>query len=397
MERSVNINFNDPNNITGIGRLVNKENTKPGIDLDKIEREYISGKSGSSSTPADTSTNHEENSMQYYDNELKNLSRDIGIDLFDTNGDDRRHGGNKNNSSSSESDSDSAASGSGSGSESGSDGESGSGSGSESGSGSGSGSDSAASGSSRSSRGKNKDKSHKKSGGYNDYISGDRSHVSPSTAAHMSRNYTSYTEDQKKQMQINNVMEQISGQHTTNSDIFNIQSEKRSEWRSTIVSEIIELKEVLENEGEDMSKIPQSFDNIQDEQLNTIRNTLRYKQRRKMDCELFETVCTAGAYALEEICNGERAIPYTNIKPDLVDWHHTVQRKLHRHPYENAELVAHISNEYGISYGSRLLIEYGFSAILHHKARQGEKIKTRTSVGQTEVRNAMHDIYKQNN
>ena len=122
---------------------------------------------------------------------------------------------------------------------------------------------------------------------------------------------------------------------------------------------------------------------------------MRYKNSRKQDCALFEQMALTLTYGAETVCNGEREI--FGCKPDLTEWHLSVDRKLRRRRYETAEFVAGVMKEYNISHGIRFGMELVLDAFLHHKSRVNMKEtrdvnKIPSSVTAAEAMNQIADL-----
>lgn len=383
------MDIDDPISISGISRLVNSNNTKKGLDLGQLENSMIKSQGGEAAIDKAAAKQAQ---RSRYDQELDQLIKELGIDLSESadkkrtasGGDD--YAGASDSTDDSDSDSNNAdnsdsgdsdiADDSGDGSDSNSadsDGDSGDGSDSDNYNRSGSGSLMLQRGGSSSAR--SDARSSAAGSQYRNHESSMKRPTTPPSASgrgntlnEVSSDLKYHTEEQKKQSHINNVMSKLTGEMSSGpGGVFTIEDERRNDWRVNALADIEDLKQVLEDEGEDLSRVPLTNDSSPDELIISVRNTLRYKNNRKQDSSLFEQVATSLAHGAEDIFNGERE--FFGCKPDLTDWHHSVVRKLRRRRYETAEFVSAVMSEYGVSGGYRLALELFLDAFLHHKSR----------------------------
>lgn len=344
------MSFDDPASISGISRLVNTDNTKKGLNLAELEQDMLKDVKIAKQSSKDEPTNT-------YDKQLDSLAKELGIsfdedrpsskadsksdsDASDDDEDDSDEDDDEDDSDDDEDDSD----------DNDDIGESDNERSSPlslSGGGSGLGL-------------VQKNSKPMMFGGSKAFIN------------NQSDDLRYFTEEQKKQDHINNVMNKINGEFSQyNASTFTIEDERRRDWRTNAVAEIEDLMQILEAEGEDLSRVPGINESSPDELVISVRNTLRYKNNRKQDSALFELVATSLAHGVEDVFNGDREL--FGCKPDLTDWHHSVVRKLRRRRYETAEFVSGVMREYNISNGFRLGMELLLDAFLHHKSRVSMK------------------------
>lgn len=341
------MSFDDPASISGLSRLVNPDNTRKGLNLAQLEQDMLKDVKIAKQTEKDESSN-------IYDKQLESLAKEIGISFDDDN---------RKSSSSSYTNEDDDDSDDDDGSDDDEDDEDGS-------------EDNSDEDEDSSEDGSEDDESGSSSFGL---VQSNNSSTKPmifgsskSFINNQSDDLRFYTEEQKKQEHINNVMNKINGEFSQyNASTFTIEDERRRDWRTNAVAEIEDLIQVLEAEGEDLSRVPVINENSPDELVISVRNTLRYKNNRKQDSALFELVATSLAHGAEDVFNGERE--FFGCKPDLTEWHHSVVRKLRRRRYETAEFVSGVMREYNISNGFRLGMELLLDAFLHHKSRVSMK------------------------
>jgi len=183
-----------------------------------------------------------------------------------------------------------------------------------------------------------------------------------------------FTEEQKTQYHINNVLSQMD----TNKSGFSLEEERSRDWKINALNEISELRSILEVDGEDLRHVPMPTMNDSDNLIRDVRTTLQYKNNRILDFGLAENLASAAAYGIETVFNGEREFFGSYI--DMTGWHVNVKQRLRRRKFETTEFVSGIMREYKIGPPIRLGLELLFDAIMHHKSRQS---RTMLSDGRT--------------
>jgi len=183
-----------------------------------------------------------------------------------------------------------------------------------------------------------------------------------------------FTEEQKTQYHINNVLSQMD----TNKSGFSLEEERSRDWKINALNEISELRSILEVDGEDLRHVPMPTMNDSDNLIRDVRTTLQYKNNRILDFGLAENLASAAAYGIETVFNGEREFFGSYI--DMTGWHVNVKQRLRRRKFETTEFVSGIMREYKIGPPIRLGLELVFDAIMHHKSRQS---RTMLSDGRT--------------
>jgi hypothetical protein len=182
-----------------------------------------------------------------------------------------------------------------------------------------------------------------------------------------------FTEEQKTQFHINNVLSEM-GENKN----FSVDEERNRDWKINAINEIVELKTILEMEGEDLSHLPTPSLSDNDNLIRDIRTTLQYKNNRNMDFSLAENLATAAAYGVETVFNGER--DFFGSKINMQGWHVNVKNRLRRRRFETTEFVSGVMREYKIGPPFRLGLELIFDAFMHHKSMQQ---RTRLNDGRT--------------
>jgi len=146
---------------------------------------------------------------------------------------------------------------------------------------------------------------------------------------------------------------------------------KREEQKITMLAGISSLLNTLEEDGEDVSKIPRVDRNSSFEEIETVYKILQHKNDRNRCCNMAEECIMFGVYALEELFDGKRT--WFGRQPDLTGWHNTVQVKLRRMRYDTAQIVNDIIREYGISPTVRLLLELIPSAFIYSRMKEAQR------------------------
>jgi hypothetical protein len=390
----------DAANIAGITTLMNQQNIKQGIDLEKIEKDVMGKKEDKYKK-----SGGEHDPVKLYTQELNQLAEDLGIELLDDDiqmnksgpigGDNisnmikpikidnfdkkssKHNKPSKHKSRSSRSSSASSSSrlssssissgtsgsessytgssytgssytgssysesGSYSGSESGS--ESGSGSYSESGSESGSHTDSSASSRSRSRSKKHKHKKEKFT--YLEPISEDRRHINTVVSHIRADTHTAVGEEKER-----------------------IRDNKASK-----LEQIGQLRMALEDEGIDCTSVTKpNIDSPLDE-IDGVLNILRLKNDRNRYSTIAEEIILGVAEGIETVFNGTRRIPILGWRPDYTGYHNTVNVKLHRMRFETSQVVGSIIERRKISPTARIALELLPSFLLYPRQQKMQK------------------------
>lgn len=172
------------------------------------------------------------------------------------------------------------------------------------------------------------------------------------------------TDEQTKQEKINKVLKGIDDKELE----FNIEKEKDDDDKASLFEQIDMLKTTLEDEGIDVSGVPNvnKHSNIKD--VQNVYKILRLKNDRNRYCSFAEELILAGAYGLEYVFDGKKE--WFGRKPDLIGWPDTVKVKLRRMRYETSTFVQDVMQEYNMSSGVRLALELLPSMFLYSRNRR---------------------------
>lgn len=154
----------------------------------------------------------------------------------------------------------------------------------------------------------------------------------------------------------------------------NVEREHEEETKTMILEDIDELLQELEDDEVDVSNIPKVD---QDSPLSDVKNVQKIL-RMKYDRRRYNTFGTefilAGVHGLEYLFDGKRKWgPY---QPDLTNWHNTVRTKLRRMRYETSMIVSDVMHQYNVGPVTRVLLELVPSAFLHSRMRKDQHGKS---------------------
>ena len=416
----------DAANIAGITSLMNQQNIKQGIDLEKIEKDIMGKKE-------DKTSRHSENDpVKLYTQELNQLADELGIELLDDDvkltktgpigsdnisnmikplymGNDKYHSKTSNHKSSKHKSSKHKSSSRSSNSNSGSsysDSESGS---SESGSSysdseySGSSySGSSRSGSSRSgsSRSGSSRSGSSRSGSSRSGSSRSGSSRSDSTDSEHSRKHGKHGKRDRhgKREKYSNVLTAIPEERKNiNYIVGNIRNETETaigeekerlrDNKASKLEQIGQLRMALEDEGIDCTSVTKPNMDSSIDEIDGVLNILRLKNDRNRYSTLAEEIILGVAEGIETVFNGTRRIPILGWRPDYTGYHNTVNVKLHRMRFETSQVVGSIIEKRKISPTARIALELLPSFLLYPRQQKIQK----------ESSKSLYDGYASNN
>jgi hypothetical protein len=181
----------------------------------------------------------------------------------------------------------------------------------------------------------------------------------------------SMTNEQKRQNIINNA---FSDTEMNSSTIVTIEKERRGEDKARKLEEINHLIDILEEEGERLDRIPKVTMINSLEEIDAVLKHLLLKNDRKRYGTFAEEIIIGGSHAIEWAFDGKRS--YLGHKPDMTDWHKTVQGKLRRMRHDTSTVVGNIMGQYGLGSKSRILLELIPSAFLYSRLRSSQRNDT---------------------
>jgi hypothetical protein len=157
--------------------------------------------------------------------------------------------------------------------------------------------------------------------------------------------------------------------------------EDEEEKKSELLEDIDELKYELEEDDVDLSRIPEVDQDSTMEEIHNVRKILRRKYDRRRFNSFGTEFILAFAQGVEYICDGERKIGNMTV-PDLTNWHNTVRTKLRKLRYETSTIVSGTMEKFNIGPVGRLGLELVPSAFLHSKMRKDQKGKANYTTNQ---------------
>src|SRR6202522_1834379 len=325
----------DSTNLIGISKLINVHHINSNLNLDAIEKSII-GSTKIRSVP-------ENDPAKEFKNTIRELSIDTGINLDE----------GEDNDSKKESES-------------------------ESGSGS-AGSESASR--SNSSSSSNSSRSASKSGSSSSSSQSSSSESESESSAHKHR--SSHRSDNNRHIHLDKALNTYSGNNDTNLEL-----ENEEDMKTILLEDIDTLKEELEQDQVDITRIPNLDRKSDIDEVRKIHKMLRMKYDRKR-CNSFGTeIILASAQGLEYLFDGKKKWgPYN---PDLTGWSNTIRPKLRRMKYETSTIVANIMQAYNIGPMARVGLELIPSAILYSRMRREQHGKSNYSPDQ--MSNAFEDL-----
>lgn len=174
------------------------------------------------------------------------------------------------------------------------------------------------------------------------------------------------TNEEKRQRIINGALGDIMPKD--GSTAFNIEQERVEDDKARKLEHISSLLEILNELSESTAGIPRVTAQNSMEEIDAVLRHLTLKNDRKRCCSFAEECILLGAHGVEWLFDGEKS--YLGYKPDMVDWHKTVQSKLRRMRHDTSTVVNNIMQEYGLGSGMRLALELIPSAFLYSRMRK---------------------------
>jgi hypothetical protein len=179
------------------------------------------------------------------------------------------------------------------------------------------------------------------------------------------------TMEEKRQRVIGDVFNDMGGGGEDESNaILSIEREKEEDEKATKLEHILFLRETLEEEGENLKRIPNVDHTNSLEEIDNVLRLLTLKNDRKRCCTFAEECVLLGAHGVEYLFNGKKS--YFGVKPDMVDWHKTVAVKLRRMRHDTSNVVSNIMQKYNLGSGTRIFLELIPSMFLYSKMRKSQ-------------------------
>ncbi len=179
-------------------------------------------------------------------------------------------------------------------------------------------------------------------------------------------------------------------------EAFSLQKVKDEERKYRLISNIDQILTALKSYKVDVKdvKIPTQADNLED--IEVLYKSLLYKFDAIRYTETGMNVMTLFVYGLEWLFDGKKK--YFGVKPNLSGWHSTASVKMQRVSFPISQKVSAIMNDYDYDDAYRIALELIPSAFIHMKNKADESSggTADTMVTQDEVRDALNDLEMQN-
>lgn len=172
------------------------------------------------------------------------------------------------------------------------------------------------------------------------------------------------TAEQKKQRILKHVLADL------DDGKFSVEKEKEEDDKAVLLEQISSLLTNLEDDGIDVSRIPEVTSSSSFKEILDVHKILRLKNDRNRYCTFAEEMILAGSHTLELAFNGRRS--YFGKKPDLTGWSATVNTKLRRMRYDTSTFVSDVMQEYNLSHGTRIVFELLPSLFLYGRMRKSQ-------------------------
>jgi len=203
-------------------------------------------------------------------------------------------------------------------------------------------------------------------GGYSSSYPGTASY----TGGYQDQNLNFMTNEQKRQSVIGEVFNDINKERGDGNLLFSMEKEKEEDEKQHKLEHISFLMESLSGEGEDLANIPKVSGVNTLNEIDQVLKRLLLRNDRKRCGSFAEEVILLGAHGIEWVCDGKKS--YLGFKPDMTDWHKSVQTKLRRMRYDTSNVVATIMEEYKMGSATRILFELIPSMFLYSRMRKSQ-------------------------
>lgn len=170
---------------------------------------------------------------------------------------------------------------------------------------------------------------------------------------------------------------------------FSVEKEKEEDEKSRKLEGIESLREILEDEGENLSRIPNVTAQSSMEEIDSVYKMLNLKNDRKRCCTFAEEGILLGTHAVEWAFDGQKN--YFGHKPDMTDWHKSVQAKLRRMRHDTSNVVSQVMQHYNLGSGTRIMLELIPSMFLYSRMRRSQH-KDTLAVNEAEYDSALNRL-----
>lgn len=218
----------------------------------------------------------------------------------------------------------------------------------------------------------------------------------PQSRMHPSNNFSQnperqrYTQDQRRQKNIDTFMQNVEDSDMDDDDdIF--EQAKESDEIHHYLNQIDSLRDILEEDDVDISHIPVVDASSTIGEIKNTHKMLRIKNDSRRCAGMAEEGILMIAYALEDVFDGKRVL-FGKFKPNLTGWHSTAQNKLRRMRFETSTVVSSALQTYGVGNIGRIGLELIPSMIIYSKRRQASSVEPNL-VDTADFNDAIRDIH----
>ena len=222
-------------------------------------------------------------------------------------------------------------------------------------------------------------------------LDGDANNSSSDFLNNISNRYTDkrlnqLTKEEESQRVIEDVLKPSRIEIDDDDDFIERQDE--ADEKHDLLEKIDLLRDILTEEGIplDNIKVLNANDDI-DEIRSTLR-TLKRKNNRSRNTIFAEDCIMGFSYVMEELFDGKKI--YFGRKPDLHDWHKTVNTKLRRMRPDTNEIAQNVTEGLGMGAGARIALELIPSMFIYSRQRRTQHDSH--AINQEDVDNAITDI-----
>lgn len=153
--------------------------------------------------------------------------------------------------------------------------------------------------------------------------------------------------DERERMHVQAVMKNISSSHAE--ELYSLDKEEELELKHDILENIDEMREFLEDNDVDTSKIPEVDEDHSIIEMRRVEKLLKRKFVRRKYSTFANQWIMMGVYGLEGLFNGKKK--YFGYSPDLTDIHNEIHVKLRQSKHETSSFIANLAKRYNIGPG----------------------------------------------
>jgi hypothetical protein len=176
--------------------------------------------------------------------------------------------------------------------------------------------------------------------------------------------YEEMTNEEVNRQRISSVMEEMQ------SPVISFAAEKARDEKLQLLAEIDDLKDQLRASNAKTDNIREVDENSSLDEVVAVRNILRFKDDRIKYSAIANEIIMFGAYAIEEVFNGERE--FFGYRWDMRGWSSHVQVKLRRIRSELSTITSGIFEETGMSPFTRVALELLPSAVIYSRTKASQ-------------------------